>query len=310
MAATIASVSQIKNGMGESEDQRDVYEGERILPSYDNRGICSHAGFCTSGCPAVWRRTEPWIHPDEADVETVVNTIQQCPSGALSYAIDGEEHRDQERVPEVHISKDGPYYVRGGVELQDVEWGEGASREHYTLCRCGGSKNKPFCDGTHWYIDFKDDESKTHGVAAEGAETELKWYRVGDINAVPTGRVATVMAGTHSVALANVDGKLGALCNHCPHQGGPLGEGTIEEGVLRCPWHGWDFDPHTGQSKDAHADHVPVYQCETREDGIYVGIEESVKPIRTVSDVMAETMTNWGVDTVFGIVGTLESRHR
>ena len=111
------------------------------------------------------------------------------------------------------------------------------------------------------------------------------------------------MAGTHSVALTNVDGKIGALCNHCPHQGGPLGEGTIENGILRCPWHGWDFDPHTGESKDAHADHVPVYQCETRDDGIYVGIEEPIKHIRTVSDVMAETMTNWGVDTVFGIVG-------
>ena len=93
------------------------------------------------------------------------------------------------------------------------------------------------------------------------------------------------------------------LCNHCPHQGGPLGEGTIENGVLRCPWHGWDFDPCTGESKGAHADHVPVYQCETREDGIYVAIEEPIKHIRTVSDVMAETMTNWGVDTVFGIVG-------
>jgi len=287
---------------GRVQDQRDTYDGKDIT-IFDNRGICSHAGFCTSGCPAVWRRAEPWIHPDEADIEAIVNTIQKCPSGALSYAIDGEEHRDQKREPEVHISKDGPYCVRGSVELQDVEWGEGASKEHYTLCRCGGSKNKPYCDGTHWYIDFKDDESKTHGVATEGVETELKWYRVADIDALPSGRVTTVMAGTHSVALVNVDGKLGALCNHCPHQGGPLGEGTIEEGVLRCPWHGWDFDPHTGQSKDDHADHVPVYQCETRDDGIYVGIEEPIKHIRTVSDVMVETMTNWGVDTVFGIVG-------
>ncbi len=288
---------------GRVPDQRDTYEGEAIT-IYDNRGICSHAGFCTSGCPAVFRmRTEPWIDPDEADVEAVVNTIRQCPSGALSYAIDGEEHRDQQRDPEVHVSKDGPYYVRGGVELQDVEWGEGASKEHGALCRCGGSKNKPFCDGTHWYIDFKDDEQKTRGTAVEAVEKELKWYRVADVDGLPAGRVSTVMAGTHSVALANVDGKLGALCNHCPHQGGPLGEGTIEEGVLRCPWHGWDFDPHTGQSKDAHADHVPVYQCETRDDGIYVSIEEPIKHIRTVSDVMAETMTNWGVDTVFGIVG-------
>ena len=289
---------------GRVPDQRDTYEGKNVT-IHDNRGICSHAGFCTSGCPSVWRmKTEPWIDADGADVETIVKTIRQCPSGALAYAIDGVDHLDQEREPEVHISKNGPYYVRGGVELRDVAWGAGASREHYTLCRCGGSKNKPFCDGTHWYIDFADDESKTRADAATKAtETELTWYRVCDIDAVPTGRVTTVMAGTHSVALANVDGKIGALCNHCPHQGGPLGEGTIEEGVLRCPWHGWDFDPHTGQSIDAHADHVPVYPSETRDDGIYVGIEEPIKHAVTVSDVMAETMTNWGVDTVFGIVG-------
>ncbi len=285
-------------------DKRDVYAGKNIT-IYDNRGICSHAGFCTSGCPAVWRmNTEPWIDPEGAEVDTVVETIRKCPSGALSYAIDGVEHRDREREPEVHISKDGPYYVRGGVALQDAEWGEGASTEHYTLCRCGGSKNKPFCDGTHWYIDFKDDEHKTHASSSEHTEeTQLTWYRVADLDAVSPGRVMTVMAGTHSVALANIEGKLGALCNHCPHQGGPLGEGTIEDGVLRCPWHGWDFDPLSGESKDGHADRVPIYQCETREDGVYVAIEEPIKHIRTVSDVMAETMTNWGIDTVFGIVG-------
>jgi hypothetical protein len=45
--------------------------------------------------------------------------------------------------------------VTGGVELPGIEFGEGASREHYTLCRCGASKNKPFCDGTHWHIGFE-----------------------------------------------------------------------------------------------------------------------------------------------------------
>ena len=127
---------------GRVPDQRDTYEGKEIT-IHDNRGICSHAGFCTSGCPAVWRmQTEPWIDADGADVESIANTIKKCPSGALSYSIDGVEHRDQDRDPEIHISKDGPYYIRGGVDLQDTQWGEGASKEHFTLCRCGGSKNK------------------------------------------------------------------------------------------------------------------------------------------------------------------------
>ena len=81
-----------------------------------------------------WRmQTEPWIDADGADVESIVNTIKKCPSGALSYARNGEEHRDQDRDPEIHISKDGPYYVRGGVDLQDTQWGEGASKEHYAV---------------------------------------------------------------------------------------------------------------------------------------------------------------------------------
>ncbi len=54
---------------------------------------------------------------------------------------------------------------------------------------------------------------------------------------------------------------------------------------------------------DAHADRVETYRVDVREDGVYVGIAEPVKHVRTVSDVMAETMVNWGVDTVFGIVG-------
>jgi thiamine pyrophosphate-dependent acetolactate synthase large subunit-like protein/CDGSH-type Zn-finger protein len=288
---------------GRVDDALDVYPGDGITIR-DNRGICAHAGFCTDGCPAVWRMgVEPWIDPNGTDVERIKETIDKCPSGALSYEIDGEVRSDADRPAAIRVSKDGPYHVQGGVELQGEVRGEGASLEHYTLCRCGGSKNKPFCDGTHWYIDFKDDESRTEGGASATGETELTWYRVAAADSIPEGRVRTVMAGNHPVALTNVGGEFGALCNKCPHQGGPLGEGTLEDGVLRCPWHGWDFDPLTGEAKDVHADRVEIYRVEVRKDGIYVAIEEPIKHVRTVSDVMAETMVNWGVDTVFGIVG-------
>lgn len=288
---------------GRVEDQLDIYQGEGITIR-DNRGICSHAGHCTDGCPAVWRTAvEPWIDPNGADTLRITETIAKCPSGALSYEIDGEVRSDSDRAPAIRVSKDGPYHVQGGIELQGEAFGEGATREHYALCRCGGSKDKPFCDGTHWYIDFKDDESRTRPDAASVEETELTWYRVAALDAIPEGRVRTVIAGTHPVALTHVGDEYGALCNRCPHQGGPLGEGTLENGVLRCPWHGWDFDPLTGYAQDAHADRVETYQVDVREDGVYVGIAEPVKHVRTVSDVMAETMVNWGVDTVFGIVG-------
>jgi nitrite reductase/ring-hydroxylating ferredoxin subunit len=90
---------------------------------------------------------------------------------------------------------------------------------------------------------------------------DLSWHRVPGPEGLDEGRVLTVTAGTVSIALSRFDGRYGALNNHCPHQGGPLGEGSIERGAegkcwLRCPWHGWDFNPLTGESPGGHGDHL------------------------------------------------------
>jgi len=137
----------------------------------------------------------------------------------------------------------------------------------------------------------------------------LEWYRVADTSEVSPGRVKTVTAGSHSMALTNIDGEFTAMDNRCPHQGGPLGEGSIEVGDdgqcwLRCPWHGWDFDPKTGLSPGGHEDSgQSLYPLEVRDDGIYVGMPAEATRAATVTDIMAETMTNWGVTSVFGMVG-------
>jgi hypothetical protein len=102
---------------------------------------------------------EPWIDPDGASGDRIVAQVRRCPSGALSYAREGVEHRDRDGEPAVYVSPDGPYFVSGGPELLDTEMSEGASTEHYALCRCGKSKNKPFCDGTHWYVNFEDEKN-------------------------------------------------------------------------------------------------------------------------------------------------------
>ena len=135
------------------------------------------------------------------------------------------------------------------------------------------------------------------------ATTELRWYRVAELDELPEGRVKTVVAGSRSLALTHVDGEYGALDNHCPHQGGPLGEGSIEGGLLRCPWHGYDYCPLTGDSPGGFGDSVPTHPIDLREDGIYVGLTVEAPHVRTVSDVMAETLANWGVRHVFGMVG-------
>ena len=142
-----------------SLNKRTDYVGKKIT-IHDNRGVCAHAGSCTDNLAAVFSLDkEPWIDPDGATVDEIIETIKACPSGALSYTVESIEHRDQDREPMVTVIKNGPYAITGGIELLEQTVGEGASSEHYTLCRCGGSNNKPFCDGTHWSIGFKDEKN-------------------------------------------------------------------------------------------------------------------------------------------------------
>jgi CDGSH-type Zn-finger protein len=145
-----------RNTANPADNKRSTYVGKGIT-IFDNRALCSHAGLCTDELASVFRHREtPWIHPDGAAVEKIVAQIRKCPSGALSYAIDGAEAEPSQRPPMVTVTDDGPYAVTGGIELLGVKFGDGASAEHYTLCRCGASKNKPFCDGSHWEVGFKD----------------------------------------------------------------------------------------------------------------------------------------------------------
>ena len=138
-------------------DKLDNYEGDGVTV-HDNRGICAHAGYCTRGLPPAFGQ-EPFVDPTGASAEEIMATIKKCPSGALSYSVDGAHQQDPETDAAIFVAPNGPYVVGGGPELIETEFGEGASTGHYTLCRCGGSKNKPFCDGTHHSIEFKDDKN-------------------------------------------------------------------------------------------------------------------------------------------------------
>jgi CDGSH-type Zn-finger protein len=139
-----------------TKNRREVFAGKGIT-IFDNRAICAHAGVCTDNLKTVFLYgKEPWIDPDGANVQEVIDTIRKCPSGALSYDINGVQPAPPRREPMVTVTDNGPYAITGGVELMNVEFGDGASKEHYTLCRCGASKNKPFCDGSHWAVNFRD----------------------------------------------------------------------------------------------------------------------------------------------------------
>ncbi len=137
----------------------------------------------------------------------------------------------------------------------------------------------------------------------ESGERTLVWEKVLEPDELPEGRVRPVTCHLATVCMTRHEGVYAALDNRCPHQGGPLGEGSIENGWLRCPWHGWDFHPTTGKPPGGFDDGVKTYEVEVRDDGIYVGFPEEPEHERTVSDVMAETMVAWDVKHVWGMVG-------
>ena len=147
-------------------DRRDTYPGQQVTV-FDNRGICQHSGYCTDRLPTVFRTdNDPFVAPSGGRLDEIIRATRDCPSGALSYALGGTEARadadgDDQRPPAIEITADGPYRVTGRIPLagaggEPVARAEGASAEHYALCRCGHSRNKPFCSGMHWYVGFTD----------------------------------------------------------------------------------------------------------------------------------------------------------
>jgi pyruvate oxidase len=115
--------------------------------------------------------------------------------------------------------------------------------------------------------------------------------------------VHSVEVDGRSVALARCGARLGALENQCPHKGGPLGEGSIEKGLLRCPWHGYDYDPISGQPPSGFSDAVPSYPVEERADGVFVELPAVLPATGPVAETLVETLVAFGVTHVFGMVG-------
>ena len=132
---------------------------------------------------------------------------------------------------------------------------------------------------------------------------EFAWHRLMGVDELGVGRVTTITVGHESLCVTRTDAGFGCLENACPHQGGPLGEGSIERGWLRCPWHGYDYSPLDGKPPPPFDDAPAAYRTEVRADGVYVALPQTAGRIRTVSDQLVETMCAWDVSWVFGMVG-------
>jgi uncharacterized Fe-S cluster protein YjdI len=120
---------------------------------------CMHAEKCWRGLPGVFDpKSRPWINAEGASTSEIVKQVNQCPSGALTTFLNEDNQKEEGASPsiEVDIMPNGPLIIKGTVDIRLIE-GDLINRKGNTaLCRCGASSNKPFCDGSHRKVDFKD----------------------------------------------------------------------------------------------------------------------------------------------------------
>ena len=112
--------------------------------------------------------------------------------------------------------------------------------------------------------------------------SELVWYKIEGVSDMQDGDVRAVEVNGMKLAITRYEGQFGALDHHCPHQGGPLGDGEIKckgknDCYVTCPWHGYEFHPITGKGPAGFEDFVPAYKIEERDDGIYVQLPSDIK---------------------------------
>lgn len=131
-------------------ERRTSYPGTG-LEVFDDRAICVHAGFCGNQVSNVWKMASG---TEDTQVRAqVMAMVERCPSGALTYEVDGAAV-EPDLPTEVAVIPDGPLWISGSVPIERSDGESIESRHRVTLCRCGQSANKPLCDGSHKEAGF------------------------------------------------------------------------------------------------------------------------------------------------------------
>jgi CDGSH-type Zn-finger protein len=155
---------------GPREDRMRVFPGDGVEMT-DDPSLCTHVGFCTNRRTHVWQligETE-----DEAVREQLLRMLDLCPSGRLGHRSAPDAAEDEPELgPSVAAVRDGPLWVRGGVEVVGADGVAYERRNRVALCRCGHSRNKPFCDGSHVDVGFRDPEAQRHAEEPEDREAD------------------------------------------------------------------------------------------------------------------------------------------
>jgi uncharacterized Fe-S cluster protein YjdI len=118
--------------------------------------LCIHSTICVKGLPEVFNSNKkPWINSKGASTDDLITQVNKCPSGALSYYLNNQKGEQMMSNVKVDLMENGPIIVNGKIELKNSKGETLPAQDTVALCRCGGSKNKPFCDGTHNTNGFK-----------------------------------------------------------------------------------------------------------------------------------------------------------
>jgi CDGSH-type Zn-finger protein/rubrerythrin len=138
---------------GLREAREKDYPGPKLSVHHD-RTICAFSTFCENKVTDVWAMAEK---TDDVAVRTqIIGMIEKCPSGALTYKLHPEEEMLEPDLPrQISVTDNGPLWVSGGIPIERADAKPVETRNRVTLCRCGHSKNKPFCDGQHIDVGFK-----------------------------------------------------------------------------------------------------------------------------------------------------------
>ncbi|MGZ8620814.1 MAG: (4Fe-4S)-binding protein [Actinomycetota bacterium] len=134
------------------------YRGAGIEVTWEPR-LCTHAAECLQGAPEVFEaRARPWVHLDGADPSHVAEVVARCPTGALhAYRTDGAPQEEERQAGvEIRVDPAGPLLVHGNVSVLDSDGKPLRDDVRLALCRCGASRHKPYCDGNHRLIGFRD----------------------------------------------------------------------------------------------------------------------------------------------------------